>query len=46
MMETIRFSETSALTRAAQRNIQEDGILRRYRREIFKFYRLVPVAET
>jgi hypothetical protein len=27
MMEAIRSSETSVLTRATQRNIQEDGIL-------------------
>jgi hypothetical protein len=27
MMERIRFSQTSALTRATQRHIQEDGIL-------------------
>jgi hypothetical protein len=32
MMEAIRFSETSVLTRATQRNFPEDGILQSWRR--------------
>jgi hypothetical protein len=38
MMEVIRTSETSDLTRAARRNIPEDGILHSYRRENLKSY--------
>jgi hypothetical protein len=38
MMEMIRSYETSVLTRATQRNIAEDGILRSYRRENLKSY--------
>jgi uncharacterized protein YggT (Ycf19 family) len=36
MIETLRSSETSVVTRAIQRNIPEDGILRSHLREDFK----------
>jgi hypothetical protein len=39
MMEAIRSSETSVLTRAAGRHIPEDGILRGHRRENLIFYK-------
>jgi hypothetical protein len=35
MMEALSSSETSVLTRAAERNIPEEGILRSHRRENF-----------
>jgi hypothetical protein len=38
MIEAIRFSETSVLTRATQRHIVEDGILHSHRRENLKYY--------
>jgi hypothetical protein len=38
MMETVRLSETSVLTRATRRNILEDGILHRHRRQNLKSY--------
>jgi hypothetical protein len=38
MMEAIRCSETSALTRATLRNISEDDILHSRRRENLKSY--------
>jgi hypothetical protein len=38
MMEAVRSSETSVLTRAIWRNIPEDGILHSRRRENFKYY--------
>jgi hypothetical protein len=38
IMEAIRSSETSVLIRATRHDIQEDGILHRYRRENLKSY--------
>jgi hypothetical protein len=38
MVETIRSSRTSVLTRAKWRNIPDDGILHTYVRENLKFY--------
>jgi hypothetical protein len=38
MMGAVRSSETSLLTRATRRNIQEDGILHSHRREILQSY--------
>jgi hypothetical protein len=38
MMDTIRSSETSVLTRATRRNIPEEGILHSHRRENLKSY--------
>jgi hypothetical protein len=38
MMEALNSSETSILTRATQRNILEETILRSYRRENLKSY--------
>jgi hypothetical protein len=37
MIEAIRSSETSAITRPKKRNIPEDGILHSHRRENLKF---------
>jgi hypothetical protein len=42
MMEALSSSETSILSRATGRNIQEDGILHSHRRENLKFYNCVP----
>jgi hypothetical protein len=36
MMEALRSSDTSVLTRATQRNIPEDGIVHSHRRENLK----------
>jgi hypothetical protein len=40
MMEAIRYSETSVLTRVTRRNIPYDGILHSHRRENRKSYRI------
>jgi hypothetical protein len=39
MMEAIRFYQTSVLTRAARRNIPEEGILHSHRSENLKSYK-------
>jgi hypothetical protein len=38
MMEALSYSKTSVLTKAARRNIAEDGILHSHRRENHKSY--------
>jgi hypothetical protein len=43
MMEAIRFSEMSLLTRTTRRNIPGDGIHHGHRRENLKFYKLIIV---
>jgi hypothetical protein len=40
MMEAIRSSETSVLTRVTRPNIPENDILHSHRRENLKFYRI------
>jgi hypothetical protein len=42
MMEAMRSSETSVLTRVTQRNIPEDGILHSHHLETFKSYIALP----
>jgi hypothetical protein len=47
MMEEKRSFETSVLTKAAWRQIPEDGILHSHRRKILKYYTGTdPVSET
>jgi hypothetical protein len=43
MMESILSSETPVLTKATQRNIQEDGILHCHRRGNLKYYTALTV---
>jgi hypothetical protein len=45
MMEELRFSETSALTRSTRRNIPEDAILHSHRRENLGSYIPLGVSE-
>jgi hypothetical protein len=44
MMEAIRSSETSVLSRATLHNIQEDGILHSHRHESLKSYETIIVV--
>jgi hypothetical protein len=45
LMEALSSSETSILTRATRRNIQDDAILRSHRRENLKSYKTSRVYE-
>jgi hypothetical protein len=45
MMESVRTTDTSVLTRATRRKIPEDGILHSHRRENLKSYKVQQIQE-